>query len=423
MSDRGTLLLIAYQFCPKGRIGTRRWSKFAKYLVRSGYTVHVLAARYPYEDTVNWCADVEGQPHLHIHHIPDAYPPALLRAERTWGLKFGERLLRSTLFPLEYAQHWGRWLLPAARKLIREQGIDCCVATGAPFTPFAAAVRLKEDFPDLRVFLDFRDPWSSRMSAADARSRRFKIRARQLEATAMQAADGVFFTTPEHLAHYADLHRVPREKLHLLPNGYDPRDFQTPIQKPPTNALHFVYPGAMMLNRLRVLADWLRALEDQAPPERLDQIKVDVFSTTAVPIDRLSPADQRLVHRYVRWCDPLPPSELNLRMQAYSHGLVLNNADHPYIVPAKTYTFMGLGLRIVYISPLTAMSAYLRKAGQFVATAEPAALAELAREIWANSLPETPDPVAYERFSIDRLTEILIARLRFADDATDNPFG
>jgi glycosyltransferase involved in cell wall biosynthesis len=410
MPDRAAILLIAYQFCPKGRIGTRRWSKFAKYLSEAGITVHVLAARYPYEDTVNWCADVRNRPRIVIHTIPDAYPPALLRAERTWGMKLGERLLQRTFFPLEYAQHWHRWLLPAARRLIAEHGIDTVLTTGAPFTPFSAAVRLKEYFPDLRVWLDFRDPWSSRLPAGRRRSRAVAI-----EARSMAAADGVLFTTPEHLTHYAGLHaHVDRRRLHVLHNGFDPADFAA-IAPRTRRPLSLVYPGAVLLNRLHTLAGLLRALEEQATAEQLATLRIDIYATTPVPVSLLPIADQERFRRFVRILDPLPPAELNRRMAEYSYGLVLNSADHPYIVPAKTYTFMGLGLEMVYLSPPTAMSRLLAEAGQLVATDTGAELAAVARRLLAADAERTVAGSripAYEQFAIDRLTQTLLTYLK-----------
>lgn len=414
MADRAPILLIAYQFCPKGRIGTRRWSKFAKYLSEEGVTVHVLAARYPYEDTVNWCADVQDRPRIHIHAIPDAYPPALLRAERSWWMKFGERLLQRTFFPLEYAQHWHYWLLPAARRLITEHNIKTVLTTGAPFSPFSAVVRLKNYFPHLRVWLDFRDPWSTRLSKGSPGGRLGK-RALAIEAEAMSAADGVFFTTPEHLAAYAKLHdHVDPQRFYVLPNGFDPADFSgiSPRERHP---FRLVYPGAVLLNRLQALAGLLKALEVKATPEQLAALRLDIYATTPVPLSLLSGEDRERFHRYVRILDPLPPAELNRRLADYTYGLVLNTAEHPFIVPAKTYTFMGLELDMVYISPPTAMSSFLAKAGQLVATDTPAGLDALASQLLAaqtkKTLARKPIP-AYEAFAIDRLTQTLLTRLK-----------
>ena len=50
---RVPILIVAYQFYPRGGVGTRRWSKFVKYL-STDHEVHVLSAKYPYEDKVNF---------------------------------------------------------------------------------------------------------------------------------------------------------------------------------------------------------------------------------------------------------------------------------------------------------------------------------------------------------------------------------
>ena len=231
----------------------------------------------------------------------------------------------------------------------------------------------------------------------------------------MAAADGVLFTTPEHLAHYAERHdSIGRNRLYVLPNGFDPADFAAiaPVARRP---LSMVYPGAVLLNRLRTLASLLSALEARASAEQLATLRIDIYATTPVPITLLPAADQERFHRFVRVLDPLPPAELNRRMAEYAYGLVLSAADHPYIVPAKTYTFMGLGLDMVYLSPPTAMSSLLAEAGQLVATDTGEELAAVADRLLAAE-PDRPQVgkriQAYEPFAIDRLTETLLTYLK-----------
>ncbi len=138
------ILLIAYQFCPKGQVGTRRWSKFAKYLAGKGYEVHVICAKYPFKDKINWCADVENNPNIIIHRLEAKFPSFVLSPNRTFKVKLADRILKHTTNYLDIAQQWGGELIPFATQLIQKEQIKNVIVTAAPFTPMVYAAQIEK---------------------------------------------------------------------------------------------------------------------------------------------------------------------------------------------------------------------------------------------------------------------------------------
>ena len=54
-------------------MGSRRWAKFAKYLARDGYKLHVVTIKYAGYDIINWTKDINDE-NIVIHRIRAGIP-------------------------------------------------------------------------------------------------------------------------------------------------------------------------------------------------------------------------------------------------------------------------------------------------------------------------------------------------------------
>jgi len=121
---------------------------------------------------------------------------------------------------------WLPVLTRAAFRLVRERSIDLVLITGAPFSDYLLAERLRKKFPHLAIVLDFRDEWLSTSFGAASfqfsrseRARKFAIKA---EANAVTSATAVVAVT--ETARREIRGRYPQEpdnKFYLVPNGFD----------------------------------------------------------------------------------------------------------------------------------------------------------------------------------------------------------
>src|SRR6266540_5807714 len=153
------VLLVTMYFPPAGGGGVARPLKLATHLPELGIETHVLAPDDPkwlYRDDA-----LDVPPRAHVHRVRYVGPRGRLPAEELHGLSGAERALRQAalfsrrlLVPDEFVS-WGLTAIPAARRIVREEGIDVLVTTSPPasLNLIGAAVRQATGVPwvaDLR---------------------------------------------------------------------------------------------------------------------------------------------------------------------------------------------------------------------------------------------------------------------------------
>ncbi len=400
------VLLIAYQFCPKGQIGTRRWSKFAKYLSGRGIRVSVLCARYPYRDKVNWCRDVEHDPNIEIHHLAPRYLSYLQRPRRSWDVKLLDRLLSHTLYYLDKAQRWGGAWLPVARQLIEKENIRHVIVTGAPFTVMGQAARLKQRLPGIRLLLDFRDPWSFRLPEETAFQRFRKKEAQRTEQQALLHADVALFTTRRMKEAYAEAYPDHRARLGVLRNGYDEDDFRELPAAGPAS-FRMVHAGALFGGRSEALKVLLEGISRSEHPLVRDELQLHFFGNDFHP-PGLTPDLQAIYDKKLVYHGPVPPRQLFEALRKFPFGLALNAPTHRNIILAKTFDYMGLGLRIFGISPEGSLSDILQQEGQYSVGFDPDAVCKALEQAAEDFVTGQSGHQAYEAYNYNRLTDELL---------------
>ena len=363
------LLIIANQFCPKGGIGTRRWTKFAKYLARNGgIHVHVLAAQYPYQDAVNWCHDLQETSSITIHRIPGNYPPYLLRPQRNIFTKVTERILRRTLYPIDQAQQWGPTMRRAAARILREHAINHLVITGPPFSPLPTLRPLKQAFPHLKIFMDYRDPWIFWVEKQRGADTHLARRVERLEQQVLATAERLMVTTPEIQKMYRKRFPAFADKVSVLPNAFDPDDLPQAAAPHTPGDFHFVYAGTMLPNRSRCLKLLAEAIHELNDPFFTQKMRIDIYGFKYMPPQIEEAEVQKIYHTIITHRGPLSPQELFKRMAAYPFALLINVPERPGIVPAKTYDYIGLSHKIFLIAPPCALSNFIQGFNQYTST-------------------------------------------------------
>lgn len=242
------VLLVTYSFPPAAGVGVLRAVSLAKYLPENGIQLDVLTTRN---------AAAVGQ-----DAKPLAQLPQTVRIHRTWtpDLPFGlrkfikkvvsrsassrpattaaassnasaappkpnplKRLIGNLLLP-DPQVGWIPFALRAARKIIRERGIDLVLITVPPFSTVRLVTRLRRLFPHLPIVLDFRDEWLT--TTIDLVSFNNNQRARDVahkaESEAVRDASAVVCVTEAAVAELRKRYpQQPANKFHCIPNGFD----------------------------------------------------------------------------------------------------------------------------------------------------------------------------------------------------------
>lgn len=158
-------LIACFDFPPNKGIGGRRWAKFAKGLIRSGNTVHVIKADPIGKNELSgWTTDVQIEGLL-VHSIPRAYPAILSEGPSSlgekllyrWHIERIKQREKGTIYDI--AIGWEKIFSEKALEIIEQESITKFIATGAPFNLLYYAAKIKAQLPHIQLLCDFRDPW------------------------------------------------------------------------------------------------------------------------------------------------------------------------------------------------------------------------------------------------------------------------
>jgi glycosyltransferase involved in cell wall biosynthesis len=237
------VLLVTYSFPPVGGTGVMRASSLARYFPAEGIRLDVLTARN--------ASAVGSDPSL-LKDIPaDVTVHRTITLDLPFGIKkqikrlvtrtktpaskdpalapskpyFLKQLLQNIMRP-DPQVAWLPVLTRAARRIIKKRNIDLVLITVPPFSSVLLVERLRKDFPELPIVIDFRDEWLSTtfdlvsfLFDSGERARNF---ARNAEASAVANATAIVAVT--EAARREIRARYPQEpdgKFHLVPNGFD----------------------------------------------------------------------------------------------------------------------------------------------------------------------------------------------------------
>ncbi|MGA1380178.1 MAG: glycosyltransferase [Schleiferiaceae bacterium] len=258
------LLVATYYWPPAGGPGVQRWLKTAQALQPRGHDGAVLTgdpayATYPLRDE-SLLAEAEGIT-VHATKARDwfgAYQKLTRRKEvpfsgfanqagRPGPIQRLSRWVRGNFFLPDPRRGWNRYAVAEALHQHAQKPYDLVVTSGPPHSTHLIGLALQRH--GLRWWADFRDPWTEiyyyRMFSPSAWARR---RDAAMELAVLQRSERV-------LAVSDDLKRLLAAKLGgdatrfaVLPNGYDPADFDAHAPVPRNAVRTLAYTGTLTLD-------------------------------------------------------------------------------------------------------------------------------------------------------------------------------
>ena len=159
------IILVNYDFPPNKGIGGRRWGKIAKEFAEQNCIVHVVKAD-AISDTEKsvWSEEVNNK-NIFVHSLPRVYPQILLTQPSNFFEKLQYRKALNSVkknfkgTPYDISLGWEKHLLPKLNELVKKHPIEWIFATGAPWDMLRAVAEWIKDFPAIKYWADFRDPW------------------------------------------------------------------------------------------------------------------------------------------------------------------------------------------------------------------------------------------------------------------------
>ncbi|MEY3711455.1 MAG: hypothetical protein RL104_238 [Bacteroidota bacterium] len=252
------ILVATYYWPPAGGPGVQRWLKTAQALKQLGHDVEVLTvdpayATYPLRDE-SLRAETHGI-RVHATRARDwfgTYQKLTRRKEVPFSgfanqagapgpIQRLSRWVRGNFFLPDPRRGWNRYAVDEALRQHARAPFDLVVTSGPPHSTHLIGLELQQH--GLRWWADFRDPWTDiyyyRMFYPSAWARR---RDAALERQVLQRAERVLCVSDDLKRLLAGKLDGAHEKFLVVPNGYDPSDFneQAPV---PRNEVRTVVCG------------------------------------------------------------------------------------------------------------------------------------------------------------------------------------
>jgi glycosyltransferase involved in cell wall biosynthesis len=222
------VLLVTMYFPPAGGGGVGRPLKLATHLPELGIETHVLAPDDPkwlYRDD-----ELSVPSEARVHRVRYVGPRGRLPAEELHGLDGIDRLLRQAalfsrrlLVPDEFVS-WGLTAIPAARRIVQEEGIDVIVTTSPPasLNLIGAAVKQATDVPWVA---DLRDSVAANPDRQVERlAVRIKEQAQALVARLVARRADAVVTVSDGITQ--EMRELGAARVATIPNGCDFDDFE-----------------------------------------------------------------------------------------------------------------------------------------------------------------------------------------------------
>ena len=261
----------------------QRSLKFVKYLPPLGYrpiviTVNPIKASYPLTD------DSLAR---EAAHIPDVIrtstfepfhfykwlsgrntlpKPGFAGEEKPGFLKSVTRFLRGNLFIPDPRKGWNRFLIREALHQIQTRDVKLLLTSSPPHSTQLAGLRLKQ-MSGLPWIADMRDPWTDIYYYHEFRHLPFVKRWDQrLERKVLEQADAVIVVSQGIKDLFCSKSpRIRPEKIHIIPNGFDPEDFTGTVEKD-VRYFTMAYTGTLAEDYdVRALIKALKEIQEDSP--------------------------------------------------------------------------------------------------------------------------------------------------------------
>jgi len=418
------LLVVTYFYPPDGSVGSHRWPAMARYLRRLGHEVTVLttSAFGTLPDDEPWVvrtADLQGAAVL---RRVLRRPPVVPAGGAAGPLPAAPRILTDGLVPDAHVASWLPFVIPAARRLVRQRQIDCVVTNGPPDSTHLLGLALGRrrpawvvDMEDGWRFEPLRGPWPTRaQDRLDA----------ALERRVARAADGGI-----GLAEPIATDLVTRLGGHAayVPNAWDPDlDEAVAAAVPPAlepGTFSLVHTGGLSHGRRRdprPLFAALGLLAREAPAEaaRLRLVLTGRLSAAdAALLDALPPEVRRLVPHLGALS-----REQGVGLQRGADALLLLvTGEHRSQVTGKLFEYLATGRPILALADDNEAARIVRATGtgRVVDPGDPGAIAAALRATLAGDLAAAYAPRGVEAYrfpapaeAMARAIEDAIARRR-----------
>ncbi len=343
------ILLISYTFPPYPGIGGRRWAKFAKYLTKNDYIVHVIHAKNPFDSTSLWLNDIEFNNQIIRYEVNSRYPKSLLITPKSLAekIKYRLSLIMVNLFtkgtPYDRGVFCKKEIHNLSKKIIESNNIKNVIVSCAPFSSAYHTLELKKEINDLNILVDFRDPWTwgTAYGFGNLNNSRL-IFEKQMEKYVIENSDRILVPSIEMKNHLDVTYAKYTDKVHLLSHGFDEDEISIE-PKIKSDKIRLMFYGSIYEN-LNSVFDSIEILLNNMN----GKITLDIYSTLS-PSKQL-PDSVKLKHKLINYYDSVLPEKLFKNINTYDYILIIQPDYAKDFITTKIYEIIYSQTPIILIA-------------------------------------------------------------------------
>ena len=359
------VLIITYYWPPAGGPGVQRILKFAKYLPEYGWEPIILTIKngeYPAldETLINevspkikvFRSEAKGPFSLYRRFSGDAnhqpVPVGILSQKDLPLKKRIAKWVRLNFVIPDAKVGWRKPAIKLGKEIIEQENPDIIFSSSPPPTVHTIAKYLSKT-AHIPWVADLRDPWSKIHYYKNNRSRITNKLDARMERKTLGKANRIT-TVSEHFGKLID---VDKNKLHIISNGYDPKDIKS-IRRSASGRESFLmaYVGGLNENRFY--------------PEFFSGLKAFVEEQKLTPKDITLTIAGKMPEKYSQQIHEILEGHVNLDIKGYiSHAeaislmetastllLFMEKVDnYEGHIPGKLFEYMASGNYIVGAGP------------------------------------------------------------------------
>jgi glycosyltransferase involved in cell wall biosynthesis len=384
------VLIIAYYWPPSNAAGTHRPLRFVRHLRQFGWEPVVLTAepmQYLRFDQALIDRVPEGLEVVRAPHWDPWLAVQHWRAQRLAGADSSEssgspaeekenlgvrwwswareilRWMESHLYHPDYTMGWIRPAIKAALKHFDGNDFQAIYATGGPWSDFEIGYQLSKIW-QIPLVLDFRDGWTITFNdfeksrpAWAKRWDRNRLGRYLAQAQAVVLLHGTFAAC--YLTQYP--RHLSEEKIHLIPNGFEPNGQEHPMP-PKGSHLSIFYVGTLDSRRYDTFLSVLVRLREKQ--NLSSRVRVTFVGTDDSLASRM--AREMGLGEMVRFLPTTPFAVVNRMMQA-SHALLLLGEKpmpgYEMFASSKIFQYLAVRRPILGILPRNEARQILERVG------------------------------------------------------------
>jgi glycosyltransferase involved in cell wall biosynthesis len=359
------VLIITYYWPPSGGAGVQRWVKFVKYLTAMKIepivlTVHPDSATYPQKDP-SLASDIPDTVQVFYaksFELYSLYKKFSSNKEVPYGgfantnkLDFKEkviRFLRGNFIIPDPRRGWNKYALAKAKELIYSHLIDIVITTSPPHSTQLIGLKLKKEL-GVRWIADLRDPWTDIYYFKQMYPTCVAIWVHKyLEKKVLQNADRIITVSEELKNLFAEKADNIRDKIKVIPNGYDTADFKGLKNNVHPEIFYLTYAGT--LSKEYNISGFIKALKD-LPEGIRPEVKVRLIGQ--MPSELWERFEAAGIGNMVELKGYVPhASAIEYMMSSDLLLLIIPDVkNNEGILTGKLFEYLGSGKQILFIGP------------------------------------------------------------------------